>query len=111
MLDPFVPLLSASLTSPHVKVLCRSLHCLVWVLRLPLPSLDDHLEDIAVQLFALLRKYARAGMGVGNNREMVLSAFKVGCCCCCLFVCLFVCLLSLSGHDCHFVVVVVSVRP
>ena len=47
------------------------------------PSLDAHVETVSVQLFGLLRKYARAGMGTGNNRELVLSAFKVG-----LFVCL-----------------------
>ena len=76
MLDPFVPLLSASLSSPHVKVLSRSLHCLVWALRLPLPSLDAHAETVSMLLFGLLRRYARAGMGTGNNRELVLSAFK-----------------------------------
>ena len=35
------------------------------------------MDDISVQLFALLRRYARAGMAVGNNRELVTSSFKV----------------------------------
>ena len=77
MLDPFVALLSKTLSSPHSKVLTRALHCLVWVVRLPLPSLEVHVDDISVQLFALLRRYARAGMAVGNNRELVTSSFKV----------------------------------
>lgn len=77
MLDPFVSLLSESLSSPHSKVLCRALHCLVWVVRLPLPSLEEHVDPISLQLFAFLRRYARAGMAVGNNRELVTSSFKV----------------------------------
>ena len=82
MLDPFVPLLRDTLTSsPHAKVLSRTLHCLVWLTRLPLPSLPAHVEDIAGQLFALLQKYGRTGVGVaaaaGSSKELVLSAFKV----------------------------------
>lgn len=79
MLDPFVPLLSHTLSSPHTKVLCRTLHCLVWLLRLPLPSLETHIDPICVRLFELLRLYARAGMAAGSNRELVLSSFKVSC--------------------------------
>lgn len=77
MLDPFIPLLNATLSSPHTKVLCRALHCLVWLVRLPLPSLDTYVDPVSEQLFGLLQRYARAGMAVGNNRELVLSAFKV----------------------------------
>ena len=78
MLDPFVQLLSSSLSSPHPKVLSRALQGLTWVLRLPLPSLDAaHQEGVAQQLFGILRKYARTGLGTGSNRELVLSAFKV----------------------------------
>ena len=77
MLDPFVSLLSSSLSSRHVKLLTRSLQCLTWVVRLPLPSLEDHMTDISAHLFELLRRYARSGAAVGSNRELVLSAFKV----------------------------------
>lgn len=78
MLDPFVPLLSSSLSSStHAKVLCRTLQCLVWVVRLPLRSLSTHLDDIISHIFNLLRRYARAGLAVGENKELVLSSFKV----------------------------------
>ena len=77
MLDPFVPLLSKSLSSPHVKVLSRTLQSLVWVVRMPLPSLERHMDEISAHLFKLLQRYARAGTAVGSNRELVLSAFKV----------------------------------
>lgn len=77
MLDPFVPLLAESLGSRHVKVLSRSLQCLVLLIRMPLPSLSSQIQTISSHLFEVLRKYARAGAAVGSNRELVLSAFKV----------------------------------
>ena len=77
MLDPFVPLLTKSLSSRHIKVLSRTLQCLVWVIRMPLPSLRRHIDEISTHLFGLLRRYARAGSAVGSNRELVHSAFKV----------------------------------
>lgn len=77
MLDPFVPLLAKSLSSPNIKVLSRTLQCLVWIIRMPLPSLANHIDEISHHLFGLLRRYARAGSAVGSNRELVHSAFKV----------------------------------
>ena len=77
MVDPFVSLLSNSLSSRHVKVISRALQGLVWLVRLPLPSLPSCVEELSGQLFELLRQYARAGAAVGPNRELVLSAFKV----------------------------------
>ena len=77
MLDPFVPLLAKSLGSRHVKVLSRTLQCLVWIIRMPLPSLGSHMHEISTHLFGLLRRYARAGAAVGSNRELVNSSFKV----------------------------------
>ena len=77
MLDPFVPLLTKSLGSRHVKVLSRTLQCLIWIMRMSLPSLGSHMNEISAHLFGLLRRYARAGAAVGSNRELVNSAFKV----------------------------------
>lgn len=77
MLDPFVPLLAKSLSSRHIKVLSRALQCLVWIVRMPLPSLGSHINEISTHLFGLLRRYARAGTAVGSNRELVHSSFKV----------------------------------
>lgn len=39
MLDPFVPLLTEALESRHIKLLSRTLHCLMRIMKLPLPSL------------------------------------------------------------------------
>ena len=44
MLDPFVPILSEVLSSRHVKVLSRALHCLITILHLPLPSLQVRID-------------------------------------------------------------------
>lgn len=77
MLDPFIPLLVKSLSSRHIKVLSRVLQCLVWTIRLPLPSLGSHINEISTHVFGLLRRYARTGSAVGSNRELVHSAFKV----------------------------------
>ncbi len=84
MLDPFVPLIVAALSSRQVKVLSRGLQCLVWLLRLPLLSIASSVDVMSTKLFELLRQYARAGAATGGNRELVLSAFKV---CVCVFVC------------------------
>ena len=77
MLDPFLPLLTLSLASRHTKVLTHSLHCLLPLLRLSLPSLDGSVNLVVAALFGVLRKYARSGEMSGTNRELVVAAFKV----------------------------------
>jgi len=78
MLDPFVELLATTLAnSAHSKVLCRTLHCLIWLLRLPLGSIPRHLDSIVEDIFRLIRRHARMGMAMGANKELVLSSFKV----------------------------------
>ncbi|CAI8031672.1 Small subunit processome component 20 homolog [Geodia barretti] len=76
MLDPFLPLLTLSLASRHTKVLTHSLHCLLPLLRLSLPSLDGSVNLVVAALFGVLRKYARSGEMSGTNRELVVAAFK-----------------------------------
>eukprot|EP00731_Ephydatia_muelleri_P000969 Em0001g969a len=66
-----------TLSSQDVKVTSRAALCLIWVVRMPLPSLVTHIGSIATSLFNILRRYARAGAAaVGNNRELVVAAFK-----------------------------------
>ena len=78
MLDPFLPLLTTSLVSRHAKVLTHSLHCLLPLLRLPLPSLTANVDRVVASLFGILRKYAQSGQVAGSSRELVIAAFKVG---------------------------------
>ena len=78
MLDPFVALLTNSLTSSshNVKLLSRSLHCVSALLRLPLPALEENIAAITTHVFEILQKYARFG-SVGANRELIFAGFKV----------------------------------
>ncbi|XP_048578586.1 small subunit processome component 20 homolog isoform X2 [Nematostella vectensis] len=76
MLDPFVSMMTKCLQAKHTKVLTLALRCLCWIVKFPLPSLDKLVPQIAKLLFKLLKKYAMAGAKIGDNYEMVLSAFK-----------------------------------
>lgn len=76
MVDPFVGLLTDCLKSKYNKVVTISLRCVSWLVKFPLPSLDRCVPTIGKLLFNLLKNYAKAGAKVGENFEMVLSAFK-----------------------------------
>ena len=54
-----------------------SLRCVSWLVKFPLPSLTRCVPTMGKLLFKLLKNYAKAGAKVGENFEMVLSAFKV----------------------------------
>jgi len=47
------------------------------LVKFPLPSLNRCVPTIGKLLFNLLKNYAKAGAKIGENFEMVLSAFKV----------------------------------
>ncbi|XP_076861032.1 LOW QUALITY PROTEIN: small subunit processome component 20 homolog [Brachyhypopomus gauderio] len=76
MLDPFVPLLLDCLGSMHVKVITEALLAFVWVLKFPLPAVDRSAEQLTKQLFVLLKDYAKAGAGRGENFQLVQNCFK-----------------------------------
>lgn len=77
LLDPFVSILNDCLASKHVKVTSSALRCLLTFLRLPLPSLKNHVGSIAGHVFVLLNNYAGVGAGKGDNFELVVMCFKV----------------------------------
>lgn len=60
-----------------IQVVTISLRCVSWLVKFPLPSLNRCVPTIGKLLFNLLKNYAKAGAKVGENFEMVLSAFKV----------------------------------
>ncbi|XP_043943711.1 small subunit processome component 20 homolog [Protopterus annectens] len=76
MLDPFVQLLIDCLHSVHVKVITGALQSFIWVLKFPLPSLEANIERLTKQLFLLLKNYAKAGAGKGENFNLVVNCFK-----------------------------------
>lgn len=77
MLDPYVSILASLLDSNYVKVVTTSLRCFGLLLRMPLPSLRQHMRHLSQSLFVLLHKYAGAGMKQGQNFELLVLAFKV----------------------------------
>ncbi|XP_067855315.1 small subunit processome component 20 homolog [Heptranchias perlo] len=76
MIDPFVQVLIDCLQSMHVKVITSALQCLTWVLKFPLASTETRAEQLIQQLFVLLKDYAKAGAGRGENFHLVVNCFK-----------------------------------
>ena len=61
----------------YLQVVTISLRCVSWLVKFPLPSLNKHVPTMGKLLFNILKNYAKAGAKVGENFEMLLSAFKV----------------------------------
>uniref|UniRef100_UPI00398E4C32 small subunit processome component 20 homolog n=1 Tax=Pristiophorus japonicus TaxID=55135 RepID=UPI00398E4C32 len=76
MIDPFVQVLIDCLQSMHVKVITTALQCLTWVLKFPLNSTETLADQLTKQLFVLLKDYAKAGAGRGENFHLVVNCFK-----------------------------------
>uniref|UniRef100_A0A4W4DWA7 UTP20 small subunit processome component n=1 Tax=Electrophorus electricus TaxID=8005 RepID=A0A4W4DWA7_ELEEL len=76
MLDPFVSLLLDCLGSMHVKVITEALQAFIWVLKFPLPAVGHNAEQLTKQLFVLLKDFAKAGAGRGENFQLVQNCFK-----------------------------------
>ncbi|XP_060759153.1 small subunit processome component 20 homolog [Neoarius graeffei] len=76
MLDPFVSLLLDCLSSMHVKVITESLQTFIWILKFPLPAVEQNADQLTKQLFVLLKDYAKAGAGHGENFHLVQNCFK-----------------------------------
>ncbi|XP_067906298.1 small subunit processome component 20 homolog isoform X2 [Heterodontus francisci] len=76
MIDPFVQVLIDCLQSMHVKVITTALQCLTWVLKFPLKATETLADQLTQQLFVLLKDYAKAGAGRGENFHLVVNCFK-----------------------------------
>ncbi|XP_033739688.1 small subunit processome component 20 homolog isoform X2 [Pecten maximus] len=76
MLDPFVSIMSDCLQSKHVKVNTVTLRCLCWMLKFPLPAIQQHICPIANSIIVLLKNYASAGSAAGDNLDLITMAFK-----------------------------------
>ena len=61
-----------------LQVTSTSLRCLLFILKFPLPALQQHIKAITNHLFILLSNYAAAGAAKGDNLELVIMCFKVG---------------------------------
>ncbi|KAG8578422.1 hypothetical protein GDO81_010484 [Engystomops pustulosus] len=76
MLDPFVTMLLGCLQSKDVQVITGALQSYICLLKSPLPSVQNNREQLTKLLFILLKDYAKAGVGHGQNFQLVDSCFK-----------------------------------
>ncbi|XP_076008545.1 small subunit processome component 20 homolog [Genypterus blacodes] len=76
MLDPFVGLLLDCLNSMHVKVITEALVAFTWLLKFPLPAVEQNSDQLTKQLFILLKDYSKAGAARGENYHLVQNCFK-----------------------------------
>ncbi|KAM9334967.1 small subunit processome component 20 homolog [Symphorus nematophorus] len=76
MLDPFVVLLLDCLNSMHVKVITEALVAFTWLLKFPLPAVEQNAGQLTKQLFVLLKDYSKAGAARGENYHLVQNCFK-----------------------------------
>uniref|UniRef100_A0AAX7VDC5 UTP20 small subunit processome component n=1 Tax=Astatotilapia calliptera TaxID=8154 RepID=A0AAX7VDC5_ASTCA len=76
MLDPFVHLLLTCLDSMHVKVITEALIAFTWLLKFPLPAVEQNAGQLTKQLFVLLKDYSKAGAARGENYHLVQNCFK-----------------------------------
>uniref|UniRef100_UPI0037E7A1C0 small subunit processome component 20 homolog isoform X2 n=1 Tax=Semicossyphus pulcher TaxID=241346 RepID=UPI0037E7A1C0 len=76
MLDPFVALLLDCLNSMHVKVITEALVAFTWLLKFPLPAVEQNADQLTKQLFVLLKDYSKAGAARGENYHLVQNCFK-----------------------------------
>ncbi|KAM4615221.1 small subunit processome component 20 homolog [Polymixia lowei] len=76
MLDPFVELLLDCLNSMHVKVITEALVAFTWLLKFPLPAVEQSSSQLIKQLFVLLKDYSKAGAARGENQLLVQNCFK-----------------------------------
>ncbi|XP_070710114.1 small subunit processome component 20 homolog [Pempheris klunzingeri] len=76
MLDPFILLLLDCLDSMHVKVITEALVAFTWLLKFPLPAVEQNASQLTKQLFVLLKDYSKAGAARGENYHLVQNCFK-----------------------------------
>uniref|UniRef100_A0A670XP62 UTP20 small subunit processome component n=1 Tax=Pseudonaja textilis TaxID=8673 RepID=A0A670XP62_PSETE len=76
MMDPFVPLLISCLQSTDIKVITGALQSFLWILKFPLPAVDNNVEQLTTQLFLLLKDFAKQGTVKGQNFHLVVNCFK-----------------------------------
>ncbi|XP_075712813.1 small subunit processome component 20 homolog [Rhinoderma darwinii] len=76
MLDPFLQMLIGCLQSMDIQVITGALQSIIWMLKFPLPSVQENTVRLIKQLFILLKDYAKAGVARGKNFHLVVSCFK-----------------------------------
>ena len=50
---------------------------LTWLVKFPLPAVEQNAGELTKQLFVLLKDYSKAGAARGENYQLVQNCFKV----------------------------------
>ncbi|XP_071445858.1 small subunit processome component 20 homolog [Hetaerina americana] len=74
MLEPLVPIICECLESKSAKLTTLALSSFRLMVRMDLPSMENHIEKAASSVYSILHKYA--GATSGDNYNMAVSAFK-----------------------------------
>lgn len=62
---------------PNPQVITEALVAFAWLLKLPLPAVEQNADQLTKQLFVLLKDYSKAGAARGENYLLVQNCFKV----------------------------------
>lgn len=63
--------------SPPSQVITEALVAFTWLLKFPLPAVEQNANQMTKQLFVLLKDYSKAGAARGENYQLVQNCFKV----------------------------------
>lgn len=63
--------------APDAQVITEALVAFTWLLKFPLPAVEQNANQLTKQLFVLLKDYSKAGAARGENYLLVQSCFKV----------------------------------
>lgn len=70
-------ILTPLLLSPPLQVITEALVAFTWLLKFPLPAVEQNADQMTKQLFVLLKDYSKAGAARGENYQLVQNCFKV----------------------------------
>lgn len=59
------------------QVITEALVAFTWLLKFPLPAVEQNAGQLTKQLFVLLKDYSKAGAARGENYHLVQNCFKV----------------------------------
>lgn len=58
-------------------MITEALVAFTWLLKFPLPAIQQNASTLTKQLFVLLKDYSKAGAARGENYVLVQNCFKV----------------------------------
>lgn len=67
----------SSLVTSSPQVITEALVVFTWLLKFPLPAVEQNADQLTKQLFVLLKDYSKAGAARGENYHLVQNCFKV----------------------------------